>query len=219
MREALRLVVAEDAAVIRQGIVRLMRDAGFDVVAEATDATQLLEAVAEHRPDVAITDIRMPPSRTDEGVRAAETIRVHHPGTAVLLFSAHVEAAYLADLVRNGGEGIGYLLKDRVTDIDQLAEAIRRVAAGGLVVDAEVVGELLGATTVDDPVTHLTRREREVLELMAQGRSNAAICSGLFISPKTLEHHVAKIFHKLGLAPAADDHRRVLAVLRYLRLG
>lgn len=219
MTEPLRLVVAEDAVVIRQGIVRLLDEAGFDVVAQASDAQELLDAVTRHQPDVVVTDIRMPPTRTDEGLRAAKTIRAGHPGTGVLVFSSYVEGAYLGELLRGGGERIGYLLKDRVTDVDQLADAIRRVAAGGLVVDAEVVAELLNATTADDPVAGLSPREREILGLMAQGRSNTAISQALFISPKTLEHHVGNIFTKLGLPPAVDDHRRVLAVLHYLRVS
>ncbi|HEX2026948.1 MAG TPA: response regulator transcription factor [Nitriliruptorales bacterium] len=213
----LRLVVAEDEPLLRQGMVRLLREQGFQVVDQVSTADALLIAVATHRPDVAITDIRMPPHQSDEGLRAADLIRERFPETGVLVFSAFVETEYLMELVRSGAAGIGYLLKHRVTQIEQFADAVRRVAAGESAVDPEVVDELMRRPRIRDPLPHLTAREREVLKLMAEGRSNRAISAQLHVSPKTMESHVAAIFRKLGLTPTPDDHRRVLAVLRYLR--
>lgn len=214
----LRIVLADDSVLLREGIARLMTDAGFDVAATAGDAPSLLLAVREQRPDVAVVDIRMPPTHTDEGLRAAETIRAEH-GTSVgvLVLSQYVETTFALRLVADGEGGMGYLLKDRVDDPDELSEAIRRVARGGSVIDPEVVAQLVGRRRVRGPLDDLTEREREVLGLMAEGRSNQAICDRLFLAPKTVEAHIANIFSKLELLPAPDDHRRVLAVLAYLR--
>jgi DNA-binding NarL/FixJ family response regulator len=213
-----RIVLADDSVLLREGIARLMADAGFDVVATAGDAPTLLDQVREHRPDVAVIDIRMPPTNTDEGLRAAEAIRAEH-GTAVgvLVLSQYVETTFALQLVADGEGGMGYLLKDRVEDPDELSEAIRRIARGGSVIDPEVVAQLVGRRRVKTPIDDLTEREREVLGLMAEGRSNQAICDRLFLAPKTVEAHIANIFSKLELLPEADDHRRVLAVLAYLR--
>lgn len=214
----LRLVVADDSLLVREGIARLLREAGFDVLAQVGDGPALLGAVRDHRPDVAIIDIRMPPTHTDEGLRAAEAIRAEH-GSAVgiLVLSQHVEPTFALRLVSDGAGGMGYLLKDRVEDLDDLADAIRRVARGGSVVDPAVVAVLVGRRRARSPVDDLTERERDVLALIAEGRSNQAICDRLFLAPKTVEAHIASIFSKLELLPAPDDHRRVLAVLAYLR--
>lgn len=215
---SLRIVLADDSLLLREGIARLLVEAGFDVVAQAGDATELVIAVREHKPDVAITDIRMPPSHTDEGLRAAETIRAEH-GTAIgiLVLSQYVETTFALRLVADGEGGMGYLLKDRVEDLDELSDAIRRIARGGSVIDPEVVAQLVGRRRARVPLDDLTEREREVLGLMAEGRSNQAICDRLFLAPKTVEAHIANIFSKLELLPAPDDHRRVLAVLAHLR--
>jgi len=214
----LRLVLADDSILLREGIARLLAEADFDVVAQAGDAEQLLAAVREHRPDVAIVDIRMPPTHTDEGLRAAEAIRAEH-GTAIgiLVLSQYVETTFALRLVADGAGGVGYLLKDRVDDLEDFAEAVRRIARGGSVIDPEVVAQLLGRRRAKVPLDDLTDREREVLALMAEGRSNQAICDSLFLAPKTIEAHIASIFSKLELLPAPDDHRRVLAVLAHLR--
>ena len=214
----MRLVVADDSLLLREGITRLLAEAGFDVVAQAGNPTDLLASVNTHRPDVAIVDIRMPPTYTDEGLRAAEAIRAEH-GTAVgiLVLSQYVETTFALRLVADGAGGVGYLLKDRVEDLDDFAEAIRRIAHGGSVIDPEVVAQLVGRRRAGLPLDALTQREREVLTLMAEGRSNQAICDRLFLAPKTVEAHIASIFSKLELPPAADDHRRVLAVLAHLR--
>jgi DNA-binding NarL/FixJ family response regulator len=214
----LRLVLADDSLLLREGIARLLVEAGFDVVAQVGDADALLVAIREHDPDVAIVDIRMPPTYTDEGLRAAAAIRDEH-GTKVgiLVLSQYVETTFALRLVADGAGGVGYLLKDRVDDLDDFADAIRRIAKGGSVIDPEVVAQLVGRKRAKVPLDDLTEREREVLALMAEGRSNAAICDRLFLAPKTVEAHIANIFSKLELLPAPDDHRRVLAVLTHLR--
>ena len=214
----LRLVLADDSLLLREGIARLLVEAGFDVVAQAGNAQQLLGAIREHHPDVAIIDIRMPPTHMDEGLKAAEAIRAEH-GTSVgiLVLSQYVETTFALRLVADGTGGVGYLLKDRVDDLDDFADAIRRIAKGGSVIDPEVVAQLVGRRRAKVPLDDLTEREREVLGLMAEGRSNQAICDRLFLAPKTVEAHIANIFSKLELLPAPDDHRRVLAVLALLR--
>jgi DNA-binding NarL/FixJ family response regulator len=215
---SLRLVLADDSLLLREGLVRLLADAGFDVVAQAGSADELLEAVRQHRPDVAIVDIRMPPTHTDEGLRAAEAIRAEHGTTVgILVLSQYVETTFALRLVDDGVGGVGYLLKDRVDDLEDFADAIRRIARGGSVIDPEVVAQLVGRRRARVPLDDLTDREREVLALMAEGRSNQAICDRLFLAPKTVEAHIANIFSKLELLPAPDDHRRVLAVLAHLR--
>ncbi|MFL5644674.1 MAG: response regulator transcription factor [Chloroflexota bacterium] len=213
-----RIVLADDSLLLREGIARLLGEAGFDVVAQAGDATTLLSAVREHQPDVAITDIRMPPTHTDEGLRAAESIREEHgEAVGVLVLSQYVDTTFALRLVADGSGGMGYLLKDRVDDLDDFADAVRRIARGGSVIDPEVVAQLVGRRRARVPLDDLTEREREVLALIAEGRSNQAICDRLFLAPKTVEAHIANIFSKLELLPAPDDHRRVLAVLAHLR--
>lgn len=215
---SLRLVLADDSLLLREGLVRLLGDAGFDVVAQAGSADELLDAVRQHRPDVAIVDIRMPPTHSDEGLRAAEAIRAEHGTTVgILVLSQYVETTFALRLVDDGVGGVGYLLKDRVDDLEDFADAIRRIARGGSVIDPEVVAQLVGRRRARVPLDDLTDREREVLALMAEGRSNQAICDRLFLAPKTVEAHIANIFSKLELLPAPDDHRRVLAVLAHLR--
>jgi len=210
----LRLVLADDSILVREGVARLLADAGFEVVAQVGEADALLRATREHHPDVAIVDIRMPPTHTDEGLRAAEAIRAEH-GTAVgiLVLSQHVEPSFALRLVSDGAGGVGYLLKDRITDLDDFADAIRRIAKGGSVIDPAVVAGRRARVPLDD----LTEREREVLALMAEGRSNQAIGDRLSMARKTVEAHIANIFSKLELPPASDDHRRVLAVLAHLQ--
>jgi DNA-binding NarL/FixJ family response regulator len=212
----MRVVIAEDAAVFREGLVRLLEDRGHQVCAAVADGEALLAAVAMHRPDVAIVDIRMPPTHTDEGLRAALRLRADHPGTGVLVFSQYIETRYAARLLQGNAAGVGYLLKDRVADVAEFTEALGRVAAGGTALDPEVVSQLLGAGRHARGLAGLTPREREVLSLMAEGRSNAGIAELLVISAGVVEKHVASIFAKLGLPPAEGDNRRVLAVLRYL---
>jgi DNA-binding NarL/FixJ family response regulator len=212
-----RVVIAEDAAVLREGLAQLLADRGYEVSAAVADGEALLAAVAEHRPAVTIVDVRMPPTFTDEGLRAAITLRRDYPGTAVLVFSQYIETRYAARLLAGNAAGVGYLLKDRVADIAEFTAALARVAAGGTALDPEVVSQLLSATRRAASVSGLTPREREVLTLMAEGRSNAAIAAGLVVSPGAVEKHVASIFAKLGLPPSDTDNRRVLAVLRYLR--
>jgi DNA-binding NarL/FixJ family response regulator len=200
----------------REGLARLLEDRGHQVCAAVADGEALLAAVAAHRPDVAVVDIRMPPTHTDEGLRAALRLRADHPGTGVLVFSQYIETRYAARLLQGSAAGVGYLLKDRVADVAEFTEALGRVAAGGTALDPEVVGQLLGAGRHARGLAGLTAREREVLGLMAEGRSNAGIADLLVISAGVVEKHVASIFAKLGLPPAEGDNRRVLAVLRYL---
>jgi len=212
-----RVVLADDSLLLREGVARLLEDAGLDVVAQAGDAEDLLRKVGAHKPDVAVVDVRMPPSHTDEGLRAAHQIRADHPGTGVLVLSQYVEEAYALDLLSQSTESTGYLLKDRVADIDTFTDAVRRVASGGSALDPEVVSLLLGRRRREDPLEALTPREREVLGLMAEGRSNAAIAEQLVVTERAVEKHVTSIFTKLDLTPTVEDHRRVLAVLAYLR--
>ena len=212
-----RVVIAEDTAILREGLAQLLADRGFEVCATVGDGDALLAAVAEHRPDVTVVDVRMPPTYTDEGLRAAITLRREYPGTAVLMFSQYVETRYAARLLAGGAAGVGYLLKDRVADVAEFSSALARVAAGGTALDPEVVSQMVGTSPRAASVSGLTRREREVLSMMAEGRSNAAIAAGLVVSPGAVEKHVASIFAKLGLPPSESDNRRVLAVLHYLR--
>jgi DNA-binding NarL/FixJ family response regulator len=212
-----RVVIAEDQALLRQGIVRLLGDAGFEVVAEAGDAPDLLRKVAAHKPDVAIVDVQMPPDNTDDGLRAAMEIRASQPDVGVLVLSQYAEERYAVDLIGSDAAGVGYLLKDRVTDFKLFADAVRRVAAGGSVLDPTVVAHMLGRRRREDPLEVFTPREREVLELMAEGRSNKGIAEALVVTPHAVEKHVTSIFNKLGVATGPEDHRRVLAVLRFIR--
>jgi DNA-binding NarL/FixJ family response regulator len=213
----MRVVIGEDQALLREGIVRLLEEAGFDVVGQAGDATDLRRKVGAHKPDVAVVDIRMPPERTDDGLRAAIHIRSTHPGTRVLVLSQYIEERYAIDLIGESAEGVGYLLKDRVGDLDEFAEAVRRVGEGGSVLDPEVVTRMLSRSRHDDPVEELSPREREVLELMAQGRSNHGIAEQLVVTESAVEKHVTAIFEKLDLERDFEPHRRVLAVLTFLR--
>jgi len=215
----MRVVIAEDSALLRAGLVRLLEDAGFEVVGQAADAEDLLRKVRAHRPDVAITDIRMPPTNTDEGLRAARDIRGELPDISVLVLSQYVDEAYAMELLGESAEGVGYLLKDRISDVDEFTAAVRRVAQGGSALDPEVVAHLLGRRRREDPLDALTDREREVLGLMAEGRSNRAIAEQLVVSDRAVEKHVTSIFGKLGLPASGEDHRRVLAVLTYLSAG
>jgi DNA-binding NarL/FixJ family response regulator len=212
-----RVVVADDAMLLREGVARLLGEAGFDVVGQSATADDLLSTVAACSPDVAIVDIRMPPTHTDEGLRAALAIRSDHPRVGVLLLSQHADIGLAMQLLAPSAEGVGYMLKDRVCDLDDFAEAIRRVAHGGSVLDPTIVSQLLGRRRSDDPFDELTSREREVLELMAEGRSNQGIAERLEISERAVQKHVTSIFDRLGLTATADDHRRVLAVLAFLR--
>jgi len=211
-----RAVIADDSALLREGLARLLGEAEIDVVGQARNADELLLKVRSYHPDVAIVDIRMPPTQTDEGIRSAKEIRAKHPGTGVLVLSQHVAHTYAVELLGDSAEGLGYLLKDRVADVEEFTAAVRRVSEGGSALDPLVVAELVGRSRGDDPVEQLSPREREVLELMAEGRSNQAIGERLFISPRAVEKHVTNIFTKLRLPAAAEDHRRVLAVLRFL---
>jgi DNA-binding NarL/FixJ family response regulator len=216
----MRIVIAEDSAVVRAGLVEILADRGHQVVAAVGDAEALRAAVDEHLPDAAVVDVRMPPGYTDEGLRAAIAIRRDHPALGVLVFSQYIETRYAADLLGaasgRGAAGVGYLLKDRVADVQEFVEALSRVAAGGTALDPEVITQVLGASRRTDGLAALTAREREVLGLIAEGRSNGAIAGILVISERAVEKHVGNIFTKLGLAPSDTDHRRVLAVLRYL---
>jgi len=214
----LRVVVADDSVLLREGIVRLLDEQdGFEVVAQAGDADDLIRKVKAHKPDVAVVDIRMPPTNTDDGLRAALEIRAELPDTGVLVLSQYVEEGYALDLVGESAGGVGYLLKDRVADVERFVDSVRRVADGGSALDPEVVSQLVGRARRDDPLAELTPREREVLELMAEGRSNNAIAEQMVVTERAVEKHVTSIFGKLGLAPAPEDHRRVLAVLAFLR--
>jgi len=216
----LRVVIAEDLALLRAGIVALLREAGYDVVAEAEDGDGLLRIVAGHKPDVAIVDVRLPPTFTDEGLRAALEARRRQPGLGVLILSAYVEPVYTSELLASAGEGgIGYLLKERVGDVRGFVDAVERVAAGGTALDRSVVAELVGSHGGGDAFATLTPREREVMELMAEGRTNAAIARAMVVQPGAVEKHISSIFAKLDLPASDDDHRRVLAVLAYLRAG
>ena len=212
-----RVVLADDSVLLREGVARLLDEMGFDVVAQSGTAEDLLRHVSMHQPDVAVVDIRMPPTQTDEGLRAAKEIREKHPQTGVLVLSQYVEPGYAMDLLSETAEGLGYLLKDRVADVGEFAAAVRRVAEGGSALDPTVVSQLVGRRRRDDPLADLSPREREVLELMAEGRSNQAIAERLFVTLRAVEKHVTSIFVKLRLPAAAEDHRRVLAVLALLR--
>ncbi len=212
----MRVIVAEDSVLLREGVVRLLGEAGFEVVGQAGDGEELMRKTRAHKPDVAIIDIRMPPTHTDEGLRAARAIREELPDTGVLVLSQYIEEEYALELLSDDAAGVGYLLKDRVSDLERFADAIRRVAEGGSALDPEVVSQMLGRRRAEDPLAALTPREREVLGLMAEGRSNQAIAEALTISERAVEKHVTSIFVKLELAPAAEDHRRVLAVLAFL---
>ena len=212
----MRIVLGEDSVLLREGIARLLGEAGFEVVAQAGDADDLLRKVRAHKPDVAIVDIRMPPTHTDEGLRAALMIRRELPNTAVVVLSGYVEKDYAVELLGDSAEGVGYLLKERVADVERFIDAIRRVAAGGSALDPEVVSQMLGRGATAGRLDELTRREREVLALMAEGRSNHAIAAELVITDRAVEKHVTSIFAKLNLASTADDHRRVLAVRAFL---
>jgi len=213
----MRVVLADDSILLREGVARLLVDAGFDVVGQAGNADELLLKVRSYSPQVAIVDIRMPPTHTDEGLRAAREIREKHPDTGVLVLSQYVEPQYALDLLSDSAEGVGYLLKDRVSDVTEFAAAVRRVGEGGSALDPEVVALLVGRRRKDDPLARLTPREREVLAQMAEGRSNQAISERLFVTERAVEKHVTSIFGKLRLPADAADHRRVLAVLAYLR--
>ena len=213
----MRVVVADDSVLLREGVVRLLTENGFEVVGQAGDADDLIRKVRAHKPDVAVVDIRMPPTNTDDGLRAALEIRAELPDTGVLVLSQYVEEGYALDLVGDSAGGVGYLLKDRVADVDRFIDSVRRVADGGSALDPEVVSQLVGRARRDDPIDELTPREREVLELMAEGRSNNAIAEHMVVTERAVEKHVTSIFGKLGLPPAPEDHRRVLAVLAFLR--
>ena len=215
--DACRVIIAEDSAILRDGLVQLLTDRGFTVAQAVADALSLEQAVAADPPDVVVVDIRMPPTFTDEGLRAAIALRRTHPGVGILVFSQYIETRYAAELLSGGAAGIGYLLKDRVADVADFAEALVRVAAGGTALDPEVVTQLMGSSRRTDTLAGLSTREREVLALMAEGRTNSAIAHSLVISEGAVEKHVANIFAKLQLPPSDDDHRRVLAVLAYLR--
>jgi DNA-binding NarL/FixJ family response regulator/class 3 adenylate cyclase len=215
--DKLRVVLADDSVLLREGIALLLTEAGFEVVGQSDTADDLLLKVRSYAPDVAVVDIRMPPTQTDEGLRAAQEIRSKHPDVGVLVLSQHVEAAYAMELLAESAEGVGYLLKDRVSDIDEFSAAVRRVAEGGSALDPTLVTQLVGRRRKHDPIEDLTPREREVLELMAEGRSNQAIAERLFITPRAVEKHITSMFGKLGLPPAPEDHRRVLAVLAFMR--
>jgi DNA-binding NarL/FixJ family response regulator len=213
----MRIVIAEDAVILRDGLAQLLGAYGHEVVAAVSDGDALRSAVEAHRPDVTIADIRMPPTFTDEGLRAAIALRRDHPRLGVLVFSQYIETRYASQLLAGGAGGVGYLLKDRVADVSDFIDALSRIACGETVLDPEVVTQLLATGRQGPDTLHtLTDRERQVLELMAQGRSNSAIATALFLGDSSIEKHVSAIFTKLGLPPSGDDHRRVLAVLRYL---
>ena len=213
----MRVVLAEDSVLLREGVARILDEAGFEVVGQAGNADELLLKVRSYSPDVAIVDIRMPPTHTDEGLRAAQEIREKHPTCGVLVLSQYVEATYAMELLAESAEGVGYLLKDRVSDVNEFADAVRRVGEGGSALDPTIVSQLVGRRRRDDPIDQLTPREREVLGLMAEGRSNSGIAEQLVVTERAVEKHVTGIFSKLRLPAASEDHRRVLAVLAYLR--
>lgn len=215
----MRVVVADDSTLLREGLVRLLREAAFDVVGQAADAEELLRLVRTKQPNVAIVDIRMPPTRTDEGLKAAEEIRGGYPGVSVLILSEYLESHYAIRLIQSASGGIGYLLKERVSDVQTFADAVRRVAEGEFVIDPAIVSQLVGRRRPANPLDELTRREVEVLGLMAEGRSNRSICEKLFLSDNTVESHVRNILSKLDLDESFDANRRVLAVITYLRRG
>ena len=210
-------MLADDSVLLREGVARLLEDAGMEVVGQAGDAEDLLRKVQAHKPDVAVIDVRMPPTHTDEGLRAAAQIRDVHPQTGVLVLSAYIDEGPALELLSDSAAGLGYLLKDRVGDVDGFVDAVRRVGDGGSALDPEVVSRLLGRRRRSDPLEGVTPREREVLGLMAEGRSNHAIAEQLVVTDRAVEKHVTSIFGKLGLPPTQDDHRRVLAVLAYLK--
>ena len=212
----IRVVLADDSVLLREGIVRLLEESGFEVVGQSGTADDLLLKVRSYSPDIAITDIRMPPTHTNEGLLAAQEIRAHHPAVSVLVLSQYVESGYALELLRGNAEGVGYLLKDRVSDVRDFTAAVKRVAEGGSALDPEVVSRLVGTRSGDDPISQLTAREREVLELIAEGRSNQGIAEKLVVTERAVEKHVTSIFSKLRLPTEAKDHRRVLAVLAYL---
>jgi len=213
----MRVMIADDAVLFREGLARVLTEAGFEVAAQAGNAASLLDHVRRDQPDAVVVDIRMPPTHTTEGLDAARTLNDEHPSVGVLVLSSHIEPHYALQLIESGAQGAGYLLKDRVADLGELTDAVRRVAAGGLVVDPSVVAQLVGRRRAKSPLDDLTDRERDVLKVMAEGRSNQAICQRLFLSPKTVEAYVRSVFTKLGLQQGSDDNRRVLAVLAYLR--
>ena len=213
----MKVVLADDSVLLREGVARILEESGFDVVGQAGNPDELMLNVRSYSPAVAVVDIRMPPTHTDEGLRAAKEIRERHPGVGVLVLSQYVEPEYAMDLLSESAEGVGYLLKDRISDVKEFAAAVRRVAEGGSALDPSVVSQLVGRRRGNDPVSQLTPREREVLELMAEGRSNSGIAERLVITERAVEKHVTSIFGKLRLASAPEDHRRVLAVLAFLR--
>ncbi len=217
MTDALRVVIAEDDVLLREGIARLLAEAGFEVVAQAGDAEAFLRRALAHRPDVAVVDVQMPPGRSDDGLRAAVELRRQRPETGVLVLSQHYEESYAVDLIGDRAEGVGYLLKERVGDVDVFIDAVRRVAAGGSALDTQIVARMLGRGTPRGPLAQLTPREREVLAEMAEGKSNEGIAKALFVTEAAVEKHVTSIFQKLGLTPTSTEHRRVMAVLTYLR--
>jgi DNA-binding NarL/FixJ family response regulator len=212
-----RAVIADDSVLLREGIARLLEEAGFEVVGQSGTADDLLLKVRSYSPDVAIVDIRMPPTNTTEGLEAAKQIRERFPGVGVVLLSQYIEAGYALELLQANAEGVGYLLKDRIHDVTEFADAVKRVGEGGSALDPAVVSRLVGRRRVDDPLADLTPREHEVLELMAEGRSNQAIADRLVVTPRAVEKHVTSIFMKLRLPASGDDHRRVLAVLTFLK--
>ena len=212
----MRVTVADDSALFRAGLIRLLEEAGITVAAEAADGVELLNLIAADKPDVVIVDIRMPPTLTDEGLTAAREIHRRWPDVGVLVLSTYVDTAFATELITRTQRSVGYLLKDRVQDTDELVDALGRLQKGGSVVDPEVVARLIGRRRTQSPIEQLSEREREILELMAQGRSNQAISARLYLSERTVESHVGTILAKLGLEPTADDHRRVMAVLLYL---
>jgi DNA-binding NarL/FixJ family response regulator len=215
--DPVRVVIGEDDVLLREGIVRLLEEAGFEILAQAGDAEDFLRRALAHRPDVAVVDVKMPPGHTDDGLRAALELRARHPDIGVLVLSQYYEESYALELIGDRAEGVGYLLKERVGDVRAFTEAVARVAAGGTALDPEVVGRMLGRRAPDDPVERLSPRAREVLAAMAEGKSNQGIAQALFISEAAVEKHITSIFHNLGLDPGPTEHRRVHAALTYLR--